>query len=227
MFEPPNARGAIVFLHNAACQPLSVSDTYSKLLAAHGLACVCPFGGATWWTDQVLPAYDQTRSAESYVIHEVVPCVAERWRIATPRLGLLGISMGGQGALRLAFKHADLFPAVAAVAPAIEYHEYFGQGSSLDVMYPSPEKCRQDTVPMHIHPTKIPGHIYFAVDPDDERWIRGTDRLREKLTALGVAHTCDLTTRAGGHGWSYFDAVAGDAVGFLSKALAIESRRLL
>jgi S-formylglutathione hydrolase FrmB len=161
------------------------------------------------------------------VTEAVVPFVADRWRLEPARLGLLGISMGGQGALRLAFRFPELFPAVAAVAPAIEFHNFFGRGSSIDQLYDSPEQCRQDTVPMHVHPTRVPANVFFAVDPDDEHWARGADRLHEKLKALGVAHECDLATRAGGHGWTYFEAVAEQSVGFLGRALALESRRLL
>ncbi|MBX7102876.1 MAG: esterase family protein [Gemmataceae bacterium] len=227
LLEPKDRRGALVFLHNAACQPLSFSDEYSRLLLESGLACVCPYGGGSWWTDRPTPEFEPPQTAERYVVEQVVPFVAERWGINVPRLGIFGISMGGQGALRLGFRHPELFPAVAAVAPAIEYYEFFGQGSSLDHLYESPEQARQDTVPMHIHPSNVPGHIFLATDPEDELWIRGADRLHEKLKALGVAHECDLSTSAGGHTWSYFDALAGRTVRFLSQALSTESRRLL
>jgi large subunit ribosomal protein L4 len=54
-----------------------------------------------------------------------------------------------------------------------------------------------------------------------------TREVRVALTALGVAHECDLTTRAGGHSWAYFDAMAPRAVGFLNAGLEEMSRRLL
>ena len=57
--------------------------------------------------------------------------------------------------------------------------------------------------------------------------IRGNDRLHEKLSALGIPHTCDLTTRAGGHTWGYFNAMAGRALRFCHAGLEQESRRLL
>lgn len=135
--------------------------------------------------------------------------------------------MGGQGALRLAFKHADLFPVVAAIAPALEYHQLYGQGSPLDEMYDSKEQCRQDTAIMHLHPSKYPPHIYFCCDPEDGAWYRGCDRLHEKLNALGVPHTADLTTRAGGHSWDHHEAMAEPVTRFLLAALEQESRRLL
>jgi len=94
-------------------------------------------------------------------------------------------------------------------------------------MYDSKEQCRQDTALMHVHPYQTPPHVFFCIDPNDERWQRGNDRLHEKLNALGVAHTADLTTRAGGHSWDYFNHMAGPAVRFLVAGLDQESRRLL
>jgi S-formylglutathione hydrolase FrmB len=94
-------------------------------------------------------------------------------------------------------------------------------------MYDSKEQCRQDTALMHIHPSHYPPHIFFAIDPDDEDWYRGNDRLHEKLGALGVPHEADLTTRAGGHSWDYFSHQAERALRFLYEGLEQESRRLL
>jgi S-formylglutathione hydrolase len=159
-------------------------------------------------------------------LDDVLQYLRNRWRLGERSVGLFGISMGGQGALRIAFKHPDVFPVVAGIAPAIDHHDFYGQGLSLDAMYDSREQCRQDTALMHIHPTRQPPHVYFCCDPDDD-WHRGCDRLHEKLAALGVPHECDLTTRAGGHTWDYYDAVADRVVRFLANGLDQESRRLL
>ena len=115
----------------------------------------------------------------------------------------------------------------AALSSALDYHELHGQGTPLDEMYDSKEQCRQDTALMWVPPAHPPPHIFFAIDPGDERWVRGNDRLHEKLNALGVPHTLDMTTRAGGHSWDYFNHMAGRAMRFLFAGLEQESRRLL
>jgi S-formylglutathione hydrolase len=94
-------------------------------------------------------------------------------------------------------------------------------------MYDSKEQCRQDTAPMHIHPSKYPPHLFFCIDPQDANWLRGNERLHEKLSALGVPHEIDFTTRAGGHTWDYFTHVAGRVVRFVHAGLVEMSRRLL
>ena len=65
----------------------------------------------------------------------------------TSAVGLLGVGMGGQGALLLAFKQPELFPVVAGIASSIEYHELYGHGTPVDALYDSKEQCRQDTIP--------------------------------------------------------------------------------
>jgi S-formylglutathione hydrolase len=229
IYEPPGGkpRFGIVYLHGIGQESLADKTTYTRLFAEHGLGCVVPRGGYTWWSDRVLPEYDSARSAEQYVLDDVVSFVRQRWSLPERAIGLFGISMGGQGALRIALKQPDRFPVVAAIAPAIEYHEYHGQGNSLDEMYESKEHARQDTAILHVHPSHFPPHIFFCCDPDDTEWHRGADRLHEKMSALGIGHECDLTTRAGGHTWDYYNAVAERVVQFLKDGLEQESRRLL
>src|SRR5258708_16625000 len=55
------------------------------------------------------------------------------------------------------FPYTTLFRSVvAAIAPAIVYHELYGRGSPLDALYDSKEQCRQDTAVLHIHPSQYP-----------------------------------------------------------------------
>jgi S-formylglutathione hydrolase len=216
----------VLHLHDAGQCSLRGQEDFTALFDELDLACVSPKGGICWWADRVCPKFDRRVTPERHLMDRVLPFFRERWGIAPRSVGLLGISMGGQGALRLAFKYPEVFPAAAALAPLIEYHEFYGQGTALDEMYDSKEQCRQDTAPMHVHPSRHPPHLFFCMDPDDP-WLRGCERLHEKLDSLGVAHEMDLETRAGGHSWEYFDRMAGRAVRFLRAGLAEEGRRLL
>jgi S-formylglutathione hydrolase len=220
-------RFGILYLHDSCLDTLRGREVFTRLMDELDLACVCPLGGQCWWTDRVCPEFDSQLTPERHILDNIVPFFAARWQLAPPRIALLGVSMGGQGALRLAFKYPRLFPAVAAIASALDYHELYGQGTPLDVMYDSKEQCRQDTALMYVPPTNYPPHIFYCIDPDDESWYRGNDRLHEKLTALGVPHAIDLTTRGGGHSWTYFNRMAERSLRFVHDGLVQESRRLL
>ncbi len=230
VYDPPGEgrpRFGVLFLHGVGLETLAANPTYTNLFAELGLACVCPHGQRCWWGDRVCAEFDPQITPERYLLDSVLPYFDTRWGLRPRAVGLLGISMGGQGALRLAFKHPALFPVVAAISSALDYHDLYGQGTPLDEMYDSKEQCRQDTALMWVPPFHPPPHIFFAIDPGDARWVRGNDRLHEKLNALGVPHTLDMTTRAGGHSWEYFNHMAGPAVRFLHAGLEQESRRLL
>jgi S-formylglutathione hydrolase len=229
VYDPPGERPrfGILYLHPLGLETLHANAAFTALFDELRLGCICPHAGRCWWADRICPEFDAKITPERYLRDAVVPYFQTRWGLVPPGIGLLGISMGGQGALRLAFKHPRLFPTVAAISSALDHHELYGQGLPLDEMYDSKEQCRQDTAILHIHPTHHPPHIFFCIDPDDRLWFRGNDRLHEKLSALGVEHQADLVTRAGGHSWQYFDHMADRAVRFLNAGLEQESRRLL
>ena len=230
VYEPAGGarpRFGLLHLHGIGLEMLRDNFAFTRLFDELRLACVCPHGQRCWWADRICPDFGPGLTPERHLVENVLPFFEQRWGLRPRAVGLQGISMGGQGALRLAFKRPDLFPVVAAIAPAIEYYELYGQGLLIDDMYDSKEQCRQDTAPMHVHPSHYPPHIFFCVDPEDGFWYRGCDRLHEKLSALGVPHEVDLTTRAGGHSWTYFNHMADRMERFISAGLEQESRRLL
>jgi S-formylglutathione hydrolase len=229
IFEPSQAkqRFGILHLHGVGLETLIDRPVFTRWLEELQLACVCPHGGRCWWGDRICSEFGDRITPERYLLEQVTPFFNEHWGLTPRAIGLQGISMGGQGALRLAFKHPDTFPVVAAISSAIDYHELYGQGMTMDSMYDSKEQCRQDTALLHVHPSHYPPHIFFCIDPDDVDWYRGNDRLHEKLAALGIPHEMDLTTRAGGHSWDYFNHMAERTLKFVHGGLEYESRRLL
>src|SRR5437660_9954708 len=104
----------------------------------------------SWWTDKICLEFDPRLSAEKHVIQNVLPFIEERLGVKPPRIGLLGTSMGGQGALRLAYKYPRLLPVAAAISPAIDFHKRFNEGDeTIPQTYPDPEAARQDTAILH------------------------------------------------------------------------------
>lgn len=228
VFDPPSPpRLGLVFLHGISLETLAENRTYTAILSRRNLACVCPYGRRSWWLDRPCPEFDPVLDAETHVVRNVVPSFKTRWGLTPSAIGIFGVGMGGQGALRLAFRHPAVFPAAAGIASALDFHEQYGAGETLDDMFDSKEQARQDTALMHVPPYDPPPHLFFCIDPSDREWYRGNDRLHEKLNALGVPHTMDLTTQAGGHSWQYFDRMAEPALRFLAEGLEKESRRLL
>jgi esterase/lipase superfamily enzyme len=226
-FDPPaKPRFALLYLHPVGQESLADNARFTELLTQFQLGCCAPHGAESWWADRVCETFDPTLSTAQHIIGNVQPAMRERWTLPTKAIAIAGISMGGQGALRLAFQQPDTFNVVAGIASALDYYEWYGRGTPLDACYKSREACRQDTALLHIQPDRYPKHIWFACDPHDE-WFRGNDRLDEKLRAMGIPHTTDLTSEAGGHSWPYFEAMAAPMLGFIVKSLEVQARRLL
>ncbi|MDP6444569.1 MAG: alpha/beta hydrolase-fold protein [Pirellulaceae bacterium] len=231
IFEPdePHPRGhTVIYLHGVHLNRLVDNQTFTDQFIRHRLRVVAPMTQRSWWTDRVCREFDESITAEQHVLQRVLPYIEERWGVAPKRIGLLGTSMGGQGALRFAYKHPQLFPVVAAVSPAIDYQQRIVDGDeTLADMYSDHEAARQDTALLHIHPLNWPQHQFFCCDPADERWWDSSDRLHMKLYSLGVPHECDLETSGGGHGFDYYNCMAERAVQFLGEKIDEADRSLL
>ncbi len=230
VFRParPSEHGYVVmFLHGVHLGRLNNNDVYTRLFDEFGFSVVAPITQRSWWTDRICREFDPTLTAERHVLDNVLPFIQEQFGAQPPQIGLLGASMGGQGALRLAFKHPRLFPVVAAVSPAIDYHLRLREDDeTLSEMYANEEEARQDTATLHVHPLNWPRHLWFCCDPEDARWFEGADRLQMKLSSIGIMHECDLETSAGGHSWDYYNHMAPQAVGHLNAALEQERLRV-
>jgi S-formylglutathione hydrolase FrmB len=219
----------VIYLHCSESASLRGFPAFVDQFERHGLRVIEPITGRSWWTDRVWPEFDAAISAEAYVVEHIAPYVGERWSARPPQLALLGVSMGGQGALRMAYKHPNVFPTVAAISPAIDYQKRIVEGvdPGLDFMYRDAEDARQDTALLHIHPLNWPRNQFFCCDPEDVRWHESADRLRMKLSSLGVPFECDLETEAGGHSFAYASHMAERAVGFLAERLERERLRVV
>ena len=230
IFEPArrNPHGYVaIYLHGVHLNRLVDQPAFVAELERHGLPLVCPRTARSWWTDKLCAEFDSEITAERYLLDRVVPWIAERWNAAPPRIALFGTSMGGQGALRFAFKHPNVFPIAAAISPAIDYHLRMREGDeTLPLMYRDAEQARQDTATLHVHPLNWPRNLWFCCDPVDYRWHESADRLRMKLSALGIPHECDLQTSGGGHGFEFYNRMAPRAIGFIAERLERERLRV-
>lgn len=231
VYDPPelNQHGyVLMYLHGVHLALLRDKQPFIDQFDKHGLPVIAPMTRRSWWTDRICNEFDPTLTAEQHVLTNVLSYISERWSAAPPTIGLLGTSMGGQGALRLAYKHPETFPVVAAISPAVDYQTRYYEGDeTIPQMYPDPEAVRQDTATLHIHPLNWPRHQFFCCCPTDLRWHESADRLRMKLYSLGVPHEVDLDTEGGGHGFTYYNLMAERAVGFIAQRLEKERLRVV
>jgi S-formylglutathione hydrolase FrmB len=230
VYEPPapSPHGyVVIYLHGVHQNRLHDKPAFLREFDRHGLRVVCPRTARSWWADKICAEFDPQITAERYVVDPVVEWIGQRWGTTPTQIALLGTSMGGQGALRIAFRHPRKFNVVAAISPAIDFHLRMDEDDeTLPLMYPDKEAARQDTATLHVHPLNWPRNLWFCCDPTDLRWHESADRLRMKLAALGIPHDYDLETSGGGHGFEYYSRMADKALDFIANRLEAERRRV-
>ncbi len=158
---------------------------------------------------------------EDFFIREFIPAIERRYRIAVGRAhrGIAGISMGGYGALRLAFQYPSLFASVSAHSAALM--------QNLPRMAPNSPRIQSRLALMgSVFGSPLDPEFYESVSPftlarrqplaalkrlriyfdcgseDDFGFHAGARALHELLDSRGIAHEFHLYP--GGHSPLYF-----------------------
>ena len=134
---PGHAVPAILYLAGLTCneETFFIKAGAQQFAAQHGVALISPdtsprganvpgeatdwdFGvGAGFYLDATQAPWARHWQVESYLTKELVPLLGAHLPIDTSRLGIMGHSMGGHGALTLAYRHPGLFKSLSAFAP--------------------------------------------------------------------------------------------------------------
>ena len=192
---------------------------------------VTPQGGRTFYIN----SRDGRERYEDFLLREFLPYIESHYRIERGRKfrGIAGISMGGYGALHLAFRHPQLFTSVSAGSAAIieDLPHVKLQGSQQAVMgrifggafgNPVDPAFVARESPLTLAKTFHPGglKIYFDCGrEDDYGFYRGAAALDRILTARRIPHEYHLYP--GGHNWMYFAGHIPASLEFHSHAFGL------
>ncbi|MFO1053486.1 MAG: alpha/beta hydrolase-fold protein [Planctomycetota bacterium] len=178
---------------------------------------VCPEGRSSFWTNAM--AKDQ--AWEDMVTKDLLHELEANWRVAPERekRAIMGVSMGGFGAMKIAFKHPDLFGIVAVHSAAIltedpeKLQEQFPwlrqRGASLlAAIFGEPvdvEKYHAEnvlTLAKTVDVEKLAGlKIWFEAGTADRYKFHLTNGLlHDALEERKIRHTWRLVD-GGGHSW--------------------------
>ncbi len=141
LFMPPRVPDAelplLMFLAGLTCteETFTIKAGAQRVAAELGIALLMPdtsprganipgesdswdFGvGAGFYLDATREPWSKHWRIESYLMRELLPLVIDTFAIDSARVGILGHSMGGHGALTLALKYPGRFNSVSAFAP--------------------------------------------------------------------------------------------------------------
>jgi S-formylglutathione hydrolase FrmB len=173
---------------------------------------VAPAGFASFYIN----SSDGKFRYEDFFITEFLPAMQKKYRIGTTaaQRGVMGISMGGFGALHDAFKYPDKFSAVSANMPALFEHppgeggDALLQGAQGEVFGTPPDAAFFETnSPLHLARTAPVAAlrrmtIYFDCGLQDRYGFNlGAEAMDKLLTQRGIAHESHIYP--GGHDWQF------------------------
>ncbi|HEX4602531.1 MAG TPA: alpha/beta hydrolase family protein [Candidatus Angelobacter sp.] len=168
---------------------------------------------------------------DDFFVREFVPQMERRFRLLGERSGraIGGISMGGYGALRFAFKYPRMFVSVGVHMPALleelpRGSAGAGLGAFLGSAFGSPlnERFWKENSPFVFARTaNLQGlKIYFDCgDHDNYGFDAGTRQLDKLLTARHVEHEAHIYP--GGHDWQYVAQHLEQSLEFHSRAFGL------
>lgn len=184
---------------------------------------------------------DGTYPYEDMFIKEFMPYIEAKYKVKKEKKyrGISGLSMGGNGSLRLALKHHELFGVCASFSSSIKTDEeiindnqehfdnYFGRISP-EVIGKKGDIRLTDTIKefnlFELIESKDPEllktvDIYFDCGDDDFLTI-GNATMHIKLTKKGVPH--EYRVRDGGHTWNFWIDSLPIGLEFISESMQNE-----
>lgn len=184
---------------------LTKAKGFEKAADLHNMLIVCPDGGfSSWyWDSPIDPSYQY----ETYITKELIPFIDSAFSTISNRKGraITGLSMGGHGALYLAFRHQDLFGAAGSMSGGVDIRPFpnnWEMTKRIGKYSEHPEYWEQHTVMNQLH-LLTPNALDIMIDCGTGDFFYDVNmKLHEALLYRNIPH--DFLTRPGVHNWAYW-----------------------
>lgn len=130
-------QGALIWLSGLTCtdENFITKAGAQQFLEKHKLMVICPdtsprglnlpgehdaydFGsGASFYVDATTPGYRDHYQMQTYITEEIYSLLQTQFGISAQKIGIMGHSMGGHGALVLGLKNPAKFSSISAFSP--------------------------------------------------------------------------------------------------------------
>ncbi|HLA96297.1 MAG TPA: alpha/beta hydrolase family protein [Pyrinomonadaceae bacterium] len=212
--EVAGKRSVLYLLHGlfGSYQNWAANTDILKYAREQKFIIVCPDAGDGWYTDN--PA-TPNHLFESYILNEIIPDAEKRFDCGGERKkrAIAGISMGGYGAFKFAFRRPEMFCFAASMSGAFHAAEIgdderrqeavpsikavFGEDKDLrsrnSLLKMAADDSNRDDLPA----------FYFDCGTGDD-FIEVNENFSRLLSEQSISH--DFMRKPGGHDWAYWDA---------------------
>jgi len=211
---PPGQRLPVVYLlhgGNGGYRDWS-NDSEVAQYAARGLILVMVEGAFSYYMNAAGKPEDKY---EDYLVNDLISDVETRFPAARGRenRAIVGISMGGFAAIKLAFSRPELFVFVSAFSPSIDIlHRRFsvkriGEWWRIRSIFgPSGSETRESRDPFHLVQSADPAvtpYIYLTAG-EQEPLLEPNRRFAARLLERHFAF--EFHTKPGGHDWGEWNS---------------------
>jgi S-formylglutathione hydrolase FrmB len=180
--------------------------------AESGLILVMPEGASSYYVNAVDPPQDRF---EDYIVRDLIADVETRFPAASGRANraIVGLSMGGFGAVTLALRHPDVFGFVGGLSSAVDVTrraftiKRLQQSRHFNAIFgPSGSQARRDRDPFLLVKTTNPDAVpYFFLTCGEQDSLLPANR--EFAALLTQRHfRFEFHTTHGGHDWTQWNA---------------------
>jgi S-formylglutathione hydrolase FrmB len=178
---------------------------FEKMADDYQMIIVCPDGGfGSWYWDSPV---DEKFKYDTYVSDELVKFIDGKYKTIKDKRGrgITGLSMGGHGALYLAFRHQDVFGAAGSMSGGVDirpFPENWDMAKRLGSYAEHPENWEKYTVINMTH-LLTPRSLALIIDcGTDDFFYKVNQNLHELLAVRNIPH--DFISRPGAHNWTYW-----------------------
>lgn len=179
------------------------------------LLIVMPDAENSWYTNSKT---EPQRRFEDYLVKDLLPFISRHYSVDTTRMAIAGLSMGGYGALLLAFRYPAMFRFAGSLSGALsiprdlDVWEKAAWGRniapSLRTAFGKSGKYDEEhdlfTLLSNSQKKSLP-YFYVAIGTEDgfPTFLPANRSLTDSLRSYGVTYEYHETP--GGHTWKYWD----------------------
>ena len=180
-------------------------DDAKRMSDQYNFIIVCPDGDySSWYFDSPM---DSTSRYETYIAKELVEWIDNNYKTIPNRnaRAITGLSMGGHGALYLAFRNQEVFGACGSMSGGVDirpFPENWEIKKHLGNQCEHPDNWEKNTVINMMH-LLTPNKLAITIDCGIEDFFFDVNvRLHEELTYRNIPHT--FISRPGTHSWDFW-----------------------
>lgn len=178
---------------------------------AAGLAVVMPAVQRSFYTNEV-----HGHRFWDFISEELPSVVQSFFNVSSSPSStfVAGLSMGGYGALKLAFSHPARYAAAASLSGGLDLRTVLQQDHRAEILervFGGHVDDENDVFTLLSHASGVPP-LYLSCGTEDPL-LPGTEKLASAATAAGIDVHLDL--RPGTHEWSLWDDVIADVIAWL------------